>query len=314
MSKRIIKLNSSAVRKSSCLRRLGYILSGYRERMEGNDITFGSCFHEFVAEYRRNGQELNGAIAKGWSIRASKSIYTKYRKEYLDDLNYFKQVCLLWAMNSSDWQTVQLGDRWATELSWMVPFYEGEHVQIVLCGTVDDICVHKYNPGVIAIRDYKTTSITKPNEYFDKYRLSMQLAYYYLGLTMTAELARTKQSNSTLAKLWLDAPSRHVFIEGIFLAPEVMKCQFQTSEAFTISEQRLTTVKTLLLDLCKQLDRAEGADNLPMTGLINASCESEGYGRKCQFFDTCAASSHEESSMILETQFVRDNEYNPLEP
>lgn len=279
--------------------------------MVGNDIVFGTCFHDFVAEYRRNGQNITAAVALGWQARDREpNIYTKKWKEHLDDFSYFKAVCTLWAMEHSDWQTVQLGDDYATELPWAVPFYVGKHVDIELCGTIDDICVHRRNPGVVAVRDYKTTSNSEPDKFFEKFRMSTQLNFYALGMQKVAEFARKEQPTSKLAKLWLDASERCVMIEAVFLDKEPFKTKFQTSVPYPVDKHRLWEFEQMVTHVCHKLDIAPGSEH-PMEGLVNAACEGD-YGRKCLFLDACAAPSAEESDMFLRTKFVKE-EYNPLD-
>lgn len=311
-SKRHIRLNSSAIRHSACTRKVSFVLQGYHEVATPNDIVFGNCFHDFVAEYRRNGQEFNKALTKGWEFRTTvPRIFTKFRKDYLNDFAYFKQVCFLWSMEHSSWKTVEIGGKPCAELGWLIPFYTGEHVDISLCGTIDDICVHRDNPGAVAIRDYKTTSATDVQDYFGKYRLSSQLITYYYGLSRSCECARLAKPDSELAAIWLDAQSRHVFIEGLFLNPDPFKVKFQTSDAFEIDPNRVVEYESLVLDLCRRLDRPVDHVFLP-EGLVTRACESEGYGRKCSFFEVCAASSKEDSAMMLQSMFAKDEEYNPL--
>lgn len=308
--KPIIKLNSSAIRRSACMRRLDYTLQGYREVVVGNDIVFGTCFHDFVAEYRRNGQNVTAAVAVGWAARDREpAIYTKKFKEHLDDPTYFHSICVLWAMEHSEWQTVMLGNEPATELPWLIPFYEGTHVDIVLCGTIDDICVHRTNPGVIAVRDYKTTSNSDPDKFFEKYRMSTQLMFYYLGMTKVCEQALVDQPNSELAALWLDAKSRCVMIEALFLDKQPFKTVFRTSTPLDVSAAQLAEFEKLVYGVCKKLDVPPGYEH-PREGLVNAACEGD-YGRKCLFFDACAAPSKEDSDLYLRTQFVKET-YDPL--
>ena len=313
-TKRHIRLNSSAVRHSACTRKIDFVLQGYHEIATPNDIVFGNCFHDFVAEYRRNPDDFEAAVKKGWAFRDTVShLYTKYRKEFLDDFAYFRTVCFSWSMEHSSWDTVMIDGKPCAELGWSLPFYYGTHVDVSLCGTVDDICLHKDNPGVIAIRDYKTTSATDAQDYFAKYRLSGQLMMYYYGLTRSCEAARMKHPASQLAKLWLDAPSRFVFIEGIFLNKEPFKCKYQTSDAFEITPDRIAEFEALLLNICKRLDVPAGF-NHPREGLVTRACESEGYGRQCTFFEVCAARTPEDAQFMLQSMFAKDSEYNPLLP
>ena len=309
--KPLIKLNSSALRRSACMRRLHYTLQGYHEITLGNDIVFGTCFHDFIAEYRRNGQNIMAAAELGWKARDRyPSIYTKKWKEHLDDFTYFRNICTLWVMEGSEWQTVSLGDDMATELPWAVPFYIGTHVDVELCGTIDDICTHRRNPGVIAVRDYKTTSNSEPVKFFEKYRMSTQLNFYALGMTKICEAACKEQPASKLAKLWLEATSRNVMIEAIFLDKQPFKTQFQTSVPYPVCAKKLAAFEELVRGVCVKLDIPTEQEH-PAEGLVNAACEGD-YGRKCLFFDACAAESVEDRDLFLRSQFVKE-EYNPLD-
>jgi len=309
VNKRVIQLNSSALRRSACKRRLAYTLAGYREIAVGNDIVFGTCFHEFVARYRVNGADLNDAITVGWAARDREPhVYTKLRREYLNDINFFKQVCLLWTIERSDWTTMCVGGEHLVEMTWAIPFYEGEFVEIVLVGTIDDVCTHNHNEGVMAIRDYKTTSVKTPDEYFDKYRMSLQLMFYYFGMNRSCEL----NSKSSLAQQWLRAPARGAFIEGVFIDSKPMATRISTSQLFEFSAERLHEFELQLREVCRSLDHPEDHE-FPREGLVNAACESEGYGRKCAFFDACCANSRENHDAIMRSSFSKET-YSPLEP
>lgn len=307
MPKKIIMLNSSALRKSACKRRLNYVLEGYSNKLVPNDIVFGSCFHDFVAEYRVNGQNVTAATQKGWSYRDGvKNLYTKYRKEFLDDFNYFRTVCMMWAMEDSKWQTLWIENMPLVEIPWAVPYWSGEHIEVILCGTIDDVCMSRENPEVLAVRDYKTTSAYKVEEYFNKYRMSVQLMYYYVGLTEACKL----KPDSQLAKLWLNAPAKGAFIEGVFIDKDPSKVKYQTSDFFTFSDEKIAEFHTQLGALCAQLDKPEGYE-FPREGLINAACESDGYGRACEFFEACAAKTRENHDAYMRSAFVKEK-YDPL--
>ncbi len=305
-TKRVVMLNSSALRRSACMRRLNYVLSGYREKMVGNDIIFGTCFHDFAAHFVTTG-DFGQSVEVGWKARLrEKNLYTKFRKEYLDDPAFFRGVCTLWAMERSDWKTVKIADTTLVELPWAYPFYVGEHIEVVLCGTVDSICEHKINEGVMSIKDYKTTSALDSSEYFAKYKMSLQLMFYYFGITKLCEM----KPDSALAKKWLGASTSGVMIEGIFIKKSLADCEFKKSELFTFSKERMNEFESMLISLCEQLDKPANHE-WPRQGLVNAACESEGYGRKCAFFDCCSAESNDEGEMILRASFSREK-YDPL--
>lgn len=312
--KRHLRLNSSAVRHSACMRKVQFVLDGYHEIATPNDIVFGNCFHDFVAAYRKNPDDFEGAVKKGWAFRETVArLYTKYRKEFLDDFAYFRTVCFSWSMEHTPWETIIIDGNPCAELGWSLPFYSGEHVDVSLCGTVDDICVHKDNPGVIAIRDYKTTSASDVGDYFSKYRMSGQLLMYYYGLTRSCEDAIKRKPDSKLANMWLGAQSRFVFIEGVFLNKEAFKCKFTTSDAFEVTPERVTEFEGLLMSICKRLDVPAGHQHI-REGLVTRACESEGYGRQCSFFEVCAARTHEDAQLMLQSMFAKDEDYNPLLP
>ena len=117
--KKIIFLNSSAVRISSCMRRLYLtIISGYKRKINTQAIEFGSAFHlcaKIVAL-------TDGDIGKG--MRAAIKYYKEtpyekeYRKEYLDE-DYLMKVCLDWfdKFYSED-NFITLRD--SNQLKWLV--------------------------------------------------------------------------------------------------------------------------------------------------------------------------------------------------
>lgn len=305
MSKLILRIDASALKESSCLRRFYWnVVSGYRSRLNTNDIEFGSAFHEFVKVMKENPGRYDMAT-KAAVDRYSVPMTIKSRKEYMN-VTYLTQVCMTF------WQQWVEKDLFETvkddsgkpivEAKFSYPYYADNEVEVLLCGTIDDICKHKH--GTYAIRDYKTTSSGKKDEYLAGYALSPQLMFYRMVIGYYAKT----YPESLFGKLAQQNVS--AFIDAIFLQGAAKPAEFKRSEVFTFKQAQLDEFELLVQSRILELVKWVKANVLPAReGMLNGACQTV-YG-PCKYFGACIQSDETATNHMLGRYFIQQ-EYNPL--
>jgi hypothetical protein len=191
----------------------------------------------------------------------------------------------------------------ATEVTFSIKFYEDAFCVIYLEGTADTL--GKIKGGCYAIRDFKTTSQYKKDEYLRDYEMSPQLKFYTLAWRLMAE----QFPDSLLGQT--GATNTGVFIDGIFLKARIVDIEYQRSAVFIFTEDQIASFKRMLLSLCGRLSAAAVAIKTELAlepeGLLNGSCKGE-WG-KCQYWNACMAGSNYQR--VLDSTFKK-KEYNPL--
>jgi len=292
------------------MRRLFWnVVGGYRSKLQTNDVEFGSAFHEFVKIMKQTGDSVRAYDAA--QKRFDVPMEVKPEKKYLTT-NYLLQTCALF------WQHVVSKDQFATvihpvtkapmvERKFSVPYFANDRVEILLTGTMDDICKHKH--GTYAIRDYKTTSVYKTDLYLSGYRLNPQLLFYHMVIGHYANLYP--------ASIFADITARgfSCFIEGIFLRGATQPVEFKRSELFQFDKGQLDEFKKLVDKKVQELVTiAENwLDNPaaipPRDGMINGACQTV-YGH-CKYFLPCSQPDDISCGHMLNRFFIQQ-EYNPL--
>jgi hypothetical protein len=308
--KQIIHLNASALKYASCIRKLEWtIISGYKTGDVLNDIEFGTAFHEFIKVMRLNPQRFDLATAaalKKWKDAQDAGMRVKYNKTYMNE-NYLIKTCLDY------WNQVAEKDLFQTvigsdglpicEMQFAIPYYSDDKYEVLLCGTIDDICKHQ--TGTYAIRDYKTTASFDHKEYLEAYALSHQLMFYRFVVKLYAQWYPES--------IWAEMHHRGIacFIDGIFVRGRDKAVEFHRSAMFQYTEQQLAEFEQGLNAIIKRIvDRFSNPVNFPpREGMINSSCSGI-YG-KCHFFNVCSQPDEVASQHILNRYFKQET-YNPL--
>ena len=191
----------------------------------------------------------------------------------------------------------------ATEVTFSVKFYEDEFCVIYLEGTIDTL--GKIKGGCYAIRDFKTTSQYKKDEYLQDYEMSPQLKFYTLAWRLMAE----QFPDSLLGQT--GATNTGVFIDGIFLKPKVVDIEYQRSSVFIFTEKQIDEFRIMLTNLCVRLSEAARMIHhnhmIKPEGLLNGSCKGE-WG-KCQYWNACMAGSNYQR--VMDSNFKKKI-YDPL--
>ena len=305
MSKLVIKLDASAAKESSCIRRLYWnIVKGYRVSLQANDVEFGTAFHIFRKIIRTDKTLLSEALDKTCNYFSEKPMYIKPKKKYLD-LEYLKQVCSMYYVNvvqdDDHIPIVTPSGEALLEQKFSLPYYTDEDVDILVCGTIDELGV--ITKGAHYIMDAKTTSMWNQDEFLNNYTLDAQMRWYAWCIYQYAKYF----PDSIVAQF-----ATHNFgikIDGIFLSGKD-KFEFKRSSLFPITKRDIMEFELLLNDLVTSLVRSVKSNILPFRqGTINGSCITK-YG-PCKFFGPCAAPDDIATGHILKNNFVQVD-YNPL--
>ncbi len=305
-SKVILRVDASALKESACTRRFYWnCVAGYRARLNTNDIEFGSAVHEFIRVMKCNPGRYDLAV-KAAQDRYKVPMEQKPDKVYMT-AEYLTKTCMnFWQqwVEKDDYQTLVVNGQPLVEQKFSYPYYVDDVVEVLLCGTIDDLCQHK-STNAYGIRDYKTTSVYKKDQYLAGYMLSPQLMFYRLIATY---YGRT-YPESVLGQLATKGAA--CFIDGIFLQGASKPAEFKRSEIFQFNERQMLEFEKLVAERIQNLVKYVKADILPAReGMINGACQTV-YGQ-CKYFGPCTQSDEVGEYHMLNRYFIQQ-EYNPLQ-
>jgi hypothetical protein len=303
--KTIVHLNASSLKSDFCCARRWYltVVEGYRKDIRYNDTEYGSAFHRFISTWKQTGDLQEGLQAgqkyftsREWTIRQGKKYLTK---------EHLYQTCMgYWCKYEKDeFQTLTHDGKPLVELKFAIPYYTDDHVEILLEGTIDDLC--KNSRGCYAIRDYKTSAKDgddKIDDYLRGYELSTQLMYYTYAVQWYAQ----KYPNSIFAEF---AKTRFAcFIDGIFLCGAAKPATFARSDMIW-PDKKMEEFERLLQGACRKISGIVKAGVRPdREGMINGYC----FGHfKCPFFGVCSSADDMIADAVLAQRFIQVP-YEPL--
>jgi len=302
--KLIIRIDASALKESSCLRRFYWnTISGYRSRVNTNDLEFGSAFHEFVRVMKGDPGNYAAAV-KAAQDRYKVPMDIKEKKQYMT-ATYLTNLCIsFWQewVEKDDFETVVKDGKPLVELKFSYPYYADDQVEVLLCGTIDDICKHKH--GTYALRDYKTTSVYDSVAYLSGYLLSPQLMFY----KMIVDYYGRTYPNSLFGEL--STKNIACFIDGVFLSGASKPPSFKRSDVFVFNARQMAEFEKLVNQRVMELVAYVKQNVLPdRQGMVNGACQTV-YG-KCKYFNACIQSDEIGTIAALNKHFIQA-EYNPL--
>ena len=314
MPKKIILLNASALRISSCKRRLHYVvIDGYKKARNSISIEFGSAFHLIPKHVYQDNDYAKGLSAAQVYFKDS-NYEPDSKKKYLNDFMLSKV--------GFDWYTSELhkndsfevlrdtDGKALVEVQFAIPYYAGENVEVILCGTIDKIVVHRQSK-LICEGDFKTTTSWDENEYLRGWVLNTQRYFYNIALRKMIE-----QSSPSSILHEFKGKDVGSFIDGIFVKTSG-ETSCKRSEVMVFNDRQRLDYEALLTDLCRWFDGKYDMPGLehnspPLReGLLNDSCSENKYGSKCDFFDVCACNDSVASEHVLRRNFVQ-KPYDPL--
>ncbi len=333
-TKRIIKLDASALSKSSCpLAFYRTVIEGYRNPTTYNDTQYGSAVHRFCAvmcytagNFSVAVQEAVKVMRKPCTVRNKKDHLNEkhlintclnYWEEYVSKDNEFEMVinpeAKCWKCNGVGYDTAICMEcngkgtrpQPMVEVNFDFPFYTEQvgdtEYEIRICGTIDRF--GKFKNGCFAVRDYKTTSSWDLKKFFEPFKLRPQLKLYIWSLKKLA----AANPDSQLAKIVSSTPIG-ACIDGIFLK-SAKETTFQHSDVFIPKREELEKFEHLLWAKCAELvhlaSHPLAADPL---GMVEGTCH---HIVPCDFFDVCVAVDEIASRHVLKNNFIQ-KPYDPL--
>lgn len=314
MTKKIIKLNASALKESSCLLRLYLlVIDGYKEKQTTIDIEYGSAFHKF-AKHLALGDDVYKAMAEATRYLRDQIEsgnchmgYGKFAKTWMT-LSHLTGTChdfyeKVWKSPTRDFEIITSPSKNAlVEMTFSIPFLVEDEVEVLIEGTIDSFA--KISKGCICLPDYKTTSTTKqPSEYFKQYKLSPQLMLYNWAVRQYAK----NYPDSIFAEMCRERIASCIY--GIFIGKEKQP-EFIRSEMYWYSDEQMEEFEDSLKDVVHAITWYVRNNRVPKRdGMLNGSCAS--FAKQCMFLPACSSPDRSSFEQILGITFKKQ-EYDPL--
>lgn len=339
----IVRLDASLMSQSGCrLRTYLKLFEQLNTQQVSNEIQFGTAFHYFAAEVKRNGGNFGKAFNGAKEIHARPCSITP-KKEYLQEVSFLTKVCddwYEWHEEKDSFEILFLEEtcahcqgsgtididnelspvkcgycnssgkvkKYLVEQTFSIKIYEDDDVIVLLVGTIDKI--GKFKNGCYGIGDYKTTAVRDPISYFRPYALSCQLRTYIYAVKKHAELY-PDSIWAEMAKTPLVA-----FIEGIFYkppSPQHKITEIVRSDCFQFKDWDMKDYEAML-----QFKVAEVVhlyymwrnNTVPMReGIMTGTCGL--YNGSCMYFNLCAAPNDNIREQLVNKNYTK-KEYDPL--
>lgn len=334
-----VSIDSTSLGTSSCIRNFFWTTVGSIKdnKSEGGYKTlispaaiYGVAIHKFVdVMYKTNGDGVEATKKMLEAFKLPKNPPSKTQQYLIDERHLHVSAWNLWndkIETESSFEVLKLPIEcyWcegkvsdckhcngtgivegpATEITFKIKIYEDDRTIIYLCGTIDT--VGKFQNGCFAIRDWKTTSSHKQEEFITNFELSRQLRIY----TLAAKIMSNTNPDSILGKI--GATNMGAFIDAIFIKPKANDNEYLRSDVFQFNDEDLNKFKQTLMDYIHEFAlRCIGVSSgleLPKEGILNGTCSTP-YG-KCKFWNVCK-NNDTVASLILKRDFTRKI-YDPL--
>lgn len=310
MSKKIIKIDASALKNSSCM--LSFyrtVILGYREEVNSVSIEFGTAVHLFVkVMYETNGN-FNEAIKAATGYFTTTKMIVPKMKQYLS-VTHLTLTCIkFWewlSKEKSDFGVVMGSDgKPAVEITFSNKIYEDEWVIVYLEGTIDK--VGKFIKGCWAFGDNKTTASRDQEDYMKGYELSTQLMFYYLNLFLYA----SRNPDSMIAEMCKGKVG--CFIDGVFLNGKD-SIEFGRSRIFFFEQWQIDRYRVMLMEKIMKLVHYVTTNTSPLPeGILTDTCSKPENGTtawRCRYWNICAAPDEIAAQHLVRKLFI----VKPYEP
>lgn len=306
MNKIQLNINATSLRYSHCL--LSWfrtIHQGWVEPRFSDKIVYGIAVHKYLDTMYKTGdmglaRDNALKVFRVPKIESPKALYLSDEKHMIyvgfDAWNNY-------AATDSTFDILQMPDgKPATEVTFSIPFYEDDIVQVNIVGTEDKIGTIRN--GCHAIGDWKTTSHWDPVSYLEGYRMSHQLRFYVLSL----KIMHRHFPDSVLGKI--GGTRVGAFIDAIFLKDKASEMSIKRSTVFQFSNEDLYSFEQSLIRRIKQLSQAIGDGTVMLKeGIVNNTCELK--YNKCPYYAVCATQNPDIENLLLLKNFDK-RPYDPL--
>lgn len=298
-----INIDASSLSESACILRWHrVVVGGYREKLNGASLVYGSAFHKFIdTMFQTKG---NIELANNASLETFNKPKYGTKSEYLLDSGHLFGTCFRYwndvIKRDTSFDALQFPDgKAATEVTFSIPYYSDDWIKVRLTGTIDTI--GKIRGGCYCVRDFKTSSKWDVKAAMNKYALTKQLRFYVMVIKMMAEL----EPDSILGQIGKTKVGAR--IDGLFLKPKPCDNLAVSSPVFQYSDEHLAEFRKMLDVQIQRLSFAVRQNYFPQEGIINGTCVGE---YLCKFFSTCQAPA-DLQPMLLERDFAQVK-YEPL--
>lgn len=299
-----LNIDASSLSSSACV--LNWhrtIVLGYREKVPGASLVYGTAVHKFIDTMLKTSGDLKAAREAAFLSFRRDKISGKTNQHLTDERHLFVTCFDFWErfiLKDTSFQLLVLPNGTpASEVTFSLPYYETEDCIVRLCGTIDGI--GKIHNGVYCIRDFKTTSRYNVDEYLADYKMSKQLRFYVLALRLMAR----REPESLLGKI--GATQVGARIDGIFLKSKPSDNIYKSSQVFQFSDETMDEFEAVLKDQIARLALAIRNNHFPREGIVNGTCKGE---YRCKFYSVCGAPK-EVQQLMLERDY-RSVPYEPL--
>jgi hypothetical protein len=306
MNKTILKIDSSLLSNSSCA--LKVYLMGYKGlRYKGPysaDIIFGSALHKFAEHWHKTKDEVMAkSIAIKYFINNEKA-YTSRNKHLRED--FLIEACIAyeraWETKKELLNTEILlhNNSPLVEVKFAIPYYTSDDIDVVLCGTLDQIA--KVDDRMYLINDIKKSSATDRDKFLQNFSLSLQLMVY----RMAVEWHATQYPDSIFTELTKGTIGARII--GVFVnsnKPVEVEC----SKIYFFKDEMLTEVSTVIKTKVDALvDSIRSGERPLKEGIITGECGSYA---GCPFFGACNNADDRIMLNMFDT-FYHQETYDPL--
>jgi hypothetical protein len=300
-----INLSQSAFSYNGCILEIARTVIGGYYSTPSSNIVYGEAIHK----YRHIMFQTSGHIptAREEAIKTfnqSKNGASKSSR-HMDDQNHMLTTAFnYWEMGvkeDKDTEYILLNDKPATEVTFSIPYYKDEHIEVNLCGTLDGLA--KIKGGCCVIVDLKTTSAWDKDNFFTGFQLSRQLRFYAMALTIMSE----KYPESILGQI--GATNVGARVDGLFIKPSPNENVYRSSEVFQYKKEEIAAFRLLVDDKIQDLSRAVAKNYFPKQGILNNSCI--GKWGMCQYGNVCAANNKDVEEILLKRDF-KQKTFTPL--
>lgn len=266
------------------------IVNGWRPKGEGLHVRFGQIFHTAAEHYDKymfqgmSHDDAQDAVVQEAMVSSHPWPFTdpnKTRENLIRSIIWYTE-----GARSDGSETIALANgQPAVELSFRfsIDAHASDGTQFILCGHLDRIC---RLAGEIYIIDYKTTTSTPGQYYFDKYSPDNQMSLYTLAGNVVYQL-----------------PVRGVVINAVQIA--IGFTRFERGTAYRTMGQ----LDEWLSDAVYWMHRAEANAVRGHWPKNDKSCNAFG---GCEFRMLCNKDPQVRES-FLKTHFTNEHKWNPLE-
>lgn len=316
--KYLVKINASALAKSSCFKLFSRIVfNGLREPVHSNNLEYGSAFHKFTKELYQPKKEgvdnyLNGVSAAIRYLNET-PCFVQPSSLHLNE-KHLRETCERYYQKVYPKDTlidIKCGENdFLIEKNFAVPLFASEVAEYFLCGTMDRIAFTKDKARVL-ITDYKTTSEYNRQKFFKNFEMSVASRTYIYGVCKHKELFPESELFGKIC-----ASPLGFMIRGVFLSPS-KPTEFEDGPIIVPRPSDLLEYETMLESFIGQIDSYLQSNpsstgcvtTPPRDGLLKGVCSTMKY--PCMFFNACNQPDLIAEELYLKHKFKAVT-YDPL--